>query len=79
MTNYIVKLLEDEGDEDSVKIENTLPLHSGAFVLSNTKRIMKNYIRVIIGFGTNNWYYEDTDSSYFENKHWDEINKAGFF
>ena len=79
MRNYIVKLLEDEVVEDSVKIVNTLPLHSGALVSLKTRRFMKNYIRVINGFGTKDWYYEDTDSSYFEDKDWDELNKAEFF
>ena len=38
--NYIVKMIDDAGLEDEVKKLNTMPLHLGAFVLSNSKRIM---------------------------------------
>ena len=54
-----------------------MPLHLGAFVLSNSKRIMNNFIHAIKGVYTNDVYYTDTDSLYIENKHWDESNKAG--
>ena len=42
-----------------------MPLHLGAFVLSNSKRIMNNFIRAINGFYTKGVYYIDTDSLYF--------------
>ena len=35
--NYIVKMIDDAGLEDEVKKLNTMPLHLGAFVLSNSK------------------------------------------
>ena len=54
-----------------------MPLHLGAFVLSNSKRIMNNFIHTIDGFDTNDLYCEDTDSMYIENKHWEKPNKAG--
>ena len=54
-----------------------MPLHLGAFVLSNSKRIMNNFIHAINGFYTNDAYYTDTDSLYIEKKHWDKLNKAG--
>ena len=54
-----------------------MPLHLGAFVLSNSKRIMNNFIHAINGFYTNDVYYTDTDSLYIENKHWDKLDKAG--
>ena len=38
--NYIVKMFDDAGLEDEVKKLNTMPLHLGAFALSNSK---KNY------------------------------------
>ena len=38
--NYIVKMIDDTGLEDEVKNLNTMPLHLGSFVLSNSKRIM---------------------------------------
>ena len=75
--NYIVKMIDDPGLEDEVKKLNTMPLHLGAFVLSNSKRIMNNFIHAINGFYTNDVYYTDTDSLYIENKHWDKLDKAG--
>ena len=76
-TNYIVKMIDDKGLEDKIKKINTMPLHLGAFVLSNSKRIMNNFIHAINGFYTNDVYYNDCDSLYIENKHWDKLEKAG--
>ena len=70
--NYIVKMIDDPGLEDEVKKLNTMPLLLGAFVLSNSKRIMNNFIHAIDGFCTNDVYYTDCDSLYLENKHWDK-------
>ena len=67
--NYIVKKIDDAGLEDEVKKLNTMPLNLGAFVLSNSKRIMSNFIHAINGFYTNDLYYTDTDSLYIGNKH----------
>ena len=75
--NYIVKMIDDPGLGDGVKKLNTMPLHLGAFVLSNSKRIMNKFIHAINGFYTNDVYYTDTDSLYIENKHWDKLDKAG--
>ena len=75
--NYIVKMIDDAELEDEVKKLNTMPLHLGAFVISSSKRIMNNFIHAINGFYTNDVYYTDTDSLYFENKHWDKFEKAG--
>ena len=74
---YIVKMIDDAGLEDEIKKINTMPLHLGSFVLSNSKRIMNNFIHVIDGFCTNDVYDTDTDSIYIENKHWDKLQKAG--
>ena len=68
---------DDEGLQDKVKKVNTMPLHMGAFVLSNSKRIMNNFIHAIDGFYSNDVYYTDTDSLYIEKKHWDNLDKAG--
>ena len=54
-----------------------MPLHLGAFVLSNKKRIMNNFMHGINGFYKNDVFYTDTDSLYIENKHWDN-NDNGF-
>ena len=75
--NYIVKMIDDAGLEDEIEKINTMPSHLGAFILSNSKRIMNNFIHVIDGFYTNDVYYTDTDSLYIENKHWDKLQKAG--
>ena len=75
--NYIVKMIDDKGLEDDFKKLNTMPLHLGAFVLANSKRIMNNFIHAINGFYTNDVYYTDTDSLYIQNKHWDKLDKAG--
>ena len=75
--NYIVKLKDDEGLEDEVKKANTLPLQLAVFILSNSKRIMKNFIHAIVGFYSNDVYYTNTDSLHIENKHWDKLQGAG--
>ena len=71
--NYIVKL------KDEVKKVNNMPLHLGTFVLSNSKRIMDNFIHAIDGFYTNDAYYTDGDSLYIESKQWNSLGKAGLF
>ena len=75
--NYIVKMKDDEGLQDEVKKVNTLALQLAVFILSNSKRILNNFIHAIDGFYTNDVYYTDTDSLYIENKHWDKLDKAG--
>ena len=64
--NYMVQLSLDEGFNSEVEEKNTMPSQLGAFILSNSKRIMNNFIRVIDGFKTNNAYYQDTDSLYID-------------
>ena len=68
---YIVKMKDDEVLEDEVKKVNTLPLQLAVFILSNSKRIMNNFIHALDGFYTNDVYYTDTDSLYIENKYWE--------
>ena len=43
-------MIDDAGLEDDFKQLNTMPLHLGAFVLSNSNRIMNNFIHAINGF-----------------------------
>ena len=50
----------------------------GEFVLSNSKRIMNNFIHAIIGIYTIDVYYGDTDSLHNENEHWHKLDKTGF-
>ena len=75
--NYIVKMKDDEGLQDEVKKVNTMQLHMGAFVLGNSRRIMKKFIHTVIGFFTNDVYYTDTDSLYIENKQWGKLDEGG--
>ena len=74
---YIVEMNDDKGLEDEVKKLNTMPLHLGAFVLSNSRRNMNKFLHAINGFYTNDVYYGNTDSVYIEKKHWDKLDKAG--
>ena len=76
--NWIVKMIDEPGLEDEFKKINTMPLHLGAFVLSNSKSIMNQFIHALNGFFTNDVYYTDTDSLYIGKKHWDKLDKAGF-
>ena len=46
-----------------------MPLHLGVFVLSNSKRIMKNFVEANDVFKTYDVYYGDTDGLQIENKH----------
>ena len=55
---------KDDVLEDDCDIENTLPEVIGALILSNTRRIINNFIWEINGFHKNNIYYTDTDSLY---------------
>ena len=74
--NYFVKMKKDDGLDDDCDIKNTLAAVLGAFILSNTKRIMNNFIREINRFYNNSIYYGDTDSLYIEKKFWDVLDKA---
>ena len=74
---YIVKLTLDEGVDTDVEEKNCMPSQLGAFILSNSKRIMNNFVRCIDGFKNNNVYYQDTDSLYIEKKHWNKLNENG--
>ena len=70
-------MIEDKGLEDEVEKLYTMPLHLGSFVLSNSKRIMNNFIHAINGLFTKDGFYGDTDSLSIEIKHWDKLVKAG--
>ena len=77
MVTILSKLKDYAGLEDKVKKVNTMPLHLGVFVKSNSKRIMNNFIHANNGFYTNGVYCTDTDSLYIENKHWQKFDRAG--
>ena len=71
--NYIVKLAADHGIDNEIQDKNTMPSQLGALILSNSKTVLNNFIRVVDGFKTKYVYYRDTDSLYIEKKHWDKI------
>ena len=73
---YIVKMKKDDRLDDDCDIKNNLPEVLGAFFLSNSKRILNNFIRESNGFFNNSLYYGDTDSLYIEKKYWDLLDKA---
>ena len=52
--NYIGKLKKDDVLDGGNDVKNTLPIHQGAFILSNNKRNMNNFIREINGFYNKN-------------------------
>ena len=64
--NYIVKMKKVDGLDDDCDIKNPLPAVLVAFILSNSKPIMNNFIREVNGFYNNSIYYGDTDSLYIE-------------
>ena len=74
--NYIVKMKKDDGFDNDCDIKNILPAVLRAFILSNSKRIVNNFIREIKGFHNNSIYYGDTESLYIEKKYWDVLDKA---
>ena len=47
---------KDDGLDDDSDMKNTLPAVLGAFILSNSKRIMNNFIRESNGFYNNSIY-----------------------
>ena len=54
--NYIVNMKKDDGLDDDCDNKNTLPAHLGAFILTNSKGIMSNFIREINGLYNNSFY-----------------------
>ena len=74
--NYIVKLKKDDGLDDDCDIKNTLPAVLGAFILSNSRRIMNKFISKINGFYKNIIYYTDTNRLFIEKKYCDVLDKS---
>ncbi|ESO88608.1 hypothetical protein LOTGIDRAFT_165392 [Lottia gigantea] len=73
-SQYIV---EEEKEFIPPKSTRLTPSHLGLFVLSHSKKIMNNFIRVIDGFYKPEIYYTDTDSLYISSSNWDKLNEAG--
>ena len=55
---YIGLMIDDKGFADKVKKLNTKPLHLVSFVLSNSKKNMKNFIHAIGGYYTTDFFTE---------------------
>ena len=75
--NCIVKLKKGDGLDSDKDVKNTLRSHLGAIILSNSKRIVHNFIGEINGICNNSRYYGETDSMYIESNFWDVLDKAG--
>ena len=56
--NCIVRIKDDAEMGDEIKRVITMPLYLGAFVLSNSKQIMNNFIHAIDGFYTNDVFIQ---------------------
>ena len=70
-------MIHHAGLEEEVEKLNTMPLHLGASVLSNSERILNTFIHAINRFYTNDVYYTDTHSLYIQNKPMNNLEKAG--
>ena len=66
--NYIVKLEKNDGLDGDIDVKNTLSSHLGAFIFSNSKRNINNFVREINGPYNKSIYYRDTDSVCIEKK-----------
>ena len=65
--NYIVKKFKkDDGLDGDNDVKNTLPSLLEAFILSKSRRIMKNFNTEINRFPKNSICYSYTDSRYIE-------------
>ena len=73
--NYTVKMKKDDGLDDDFDIKNTLRTVLGAFILSNSKRIVNSFIRETNGFYNNSIYYGDTDSLFIDKNNSDVLDK----
>ena len=60
--NFTVIFKKDDGLGGDNNVKFTLPSHLGAFIFSNARRIMNNFIREVNGFYKNIINYGDTDS-----------------
>ena len=66
--NYIVKLKKYDGLDDDCDVKNTLPAHLGAFISSNSRRILNSFIRELNGFHNINICYTYCDPLYIEKR-----------
>ncbi|ESP02059.1 hypothetical protein LOTGIDRAFT_157200 [Lottia gigantea] len=76
-SQYIVQMNDEEKEFIPPKSTRLTPSHLGSFVLSHSKKIMNNFIRVIDGFYKPEIYYTDTDSLYISSSNWDKLYEGG--
>ena len=64
----IAKLTRNKDNDDNGIIEdrNTMSLQLGAFILSNSRRILKKFVLAIDAFKNDKGYYTDIGSVYIE-------------
>ena len=77
--NFMVNISDHDGVDDngiSKKI-NSQPFHLGSFILSHSKRLMKDVILSLDGFKNNKIYYGDTDSIYIHKNDYNTSNDKG--
>ena len=73
--SYLVKMKNHNGLDDNCD-EKILPAHLGAFVLSNIKRSLNNFLKEINEMYNINVYNTDTHSLYTERKTWNVLDEA---
>ena len=49
-----------------VDVRNCVPAHMGTFALSNSKRILNEFVNALDGFYYNSVYYQDADSIFID-------------
>ena len=75
--NFIVEMIDDVGLEDEVKNSMLHLFPSAVSYCRIAKELRTLSYTQIMDFIQILLYYEDTDSMYIENKHWDKLNKPG--
>ena len=77
--NIMVKIKDKVGvdDEGISKKVNSQPCQLGSFILSHSKRLMKDVILALDGFKNHKIYYGDTDSVYIHNDDYEILKTKG--
>ena len=75
--NIYSKIEKFYGLDSDKDVKSTLRSHLGAFILSNSKQIVHNFIGEVNGIYNNSIYYGEMDSMYIESNFWDVLDKAG--
>ena len=73
---FVVTKESDKGvDFINLNEQYTFPPQLGLSVLRKSERILKNFLIEVDGFYSNNVNYQDANSSYFRENHWEELNQ----